>query len=87
MFGQISKQLKNIERKGDHFAEVTQFNFRELRKETHEGFARLDGRIDKLTIHVDGFAHRQQGLETEFAAFRLQHGRLEERVDRLESQS
>ena len=49
------------------------------------GFARMEGRLDEIYNHMDGFMKLNETLDIEFKVIKEQMKRLEERVARLEA--
>jgi chaperonin cofactor prefoldin len=48
-------------------------------------FARMEGRLDEIYNHIDGFMKLHETLDIEFKVMKEQMKRLEERVERLEA--
>jgi CO dehydrogenase/acetyl-CoA synthase beta subunit len=49
------------------------------------GFARMEGRLDEIYNHIDGFMKLHETLDIEFKVMKEHMKRLEERVARLEA--
>ena len=54
-------------------------------EDLQNGFNRMEGRLNELYNHVDGFMKLHETLDIEFKVIKEQMKRLEERVARLEA--
>ncbi len=79
-FEQMDKRFDAMDDRFDSLSFVMNVRFDEVDKK----FDAVNGRVDHLYEHVDGFINLHRKVDTEFAAFRASHERLEGRVTKLE---